>query len=272
MRHAVSADGARIAFETVGEGRPLVLVGGAFCDRHAKAAGTPLARLLADRFSVVSYDRRGRGDSTDVAPWSIARELDDLDAVIGANGGRAFVYGMSSGALIALAAAERGAAIDGLVLYEAPIVLDDAKRPSEDLARELDDLLRADRRSDAAALFLARVVGLPPGPIAGMKAAPMWAALERIATTLPHDVRLAAGAPDLLARAHAVETPTCTLSGEGSPTWMRDAARALGDALPNGHRRELRGQTHDVDPSVLADAIADVLSGDAASPSRSRLD
>src|SRR5688572_4647987 len=109
-----SADGTAIAFETTGEGPPLILVGGAFCDRSAPASGTPLAALLAHRFTVLSYDRRGRGDSQNTPPWAIDREIEDLSALIAAAGGSAFVFGNSSGGLLALDAAARGLPIPKL--------------------------------------------------------------------------------------------------------------------------------------------------------------
>ena len=103
-----SADGTAIAFERTGKGPPLVLVGGAFCDRSARASGTPLAALLGQRFTVFSYDRRDRGDSEDTPPYAIDREVEDLAALIAEAGGSAFVFGSSSGALLALDGAIAG--------------------------------------------------------------------------------------------------------------------------------------------------------------------
>src|SRR5512138_2292931 len=99
MMKVRSADGTSIAFEISGEGPPLVLVGGAFCDRSARASGTPLAALLAPKFTVYSYDRRGRGDSDDTPPYAIAREIEDLAALLREAGGTAAVFGNSSGAI-----------------------------------------------------------------------------------------------------------------------------------------------------------------------------
>src|SRR5919199_3454838 len=110
-----SEDGTAIAFERGGEGPPIILVLGAFNDR---ATGAPLAAALQDRFSVVTYDRRGRGDSGDTPPYAVEREVEDLEAVIAAAGGSAHVYGTSSGAVLALEAASQGAAIESLALYE----------------------------------------------------------------------------------------------------------------------------------------------------------
>src|SRR5262245_60249677 len=124
IQRVQSADGTSIAFEATGQGPALVLVGGAFCDRSAPTSGTPLAALLEHRFTVLSYDRRGRGDSTDTAPYAVEREVQDLAAVINAAGGSAFVFGNSSGGLLALDAAAHGLMIPKLVLYEPPVILD----------------------------------------------------------------------------------------------------------------------------------------------------
>jgi pimeloyl-ACP methyl ester carboxylesterase len=256
-----SADGTTIAFEVAGEGKPLILVGGAFCDRKARASGSPLAGRLAPFFRVYSYDRRGRGDSTDTAPYALERELEDLAGLIEHAGGAASLYGISSGGLLVLEAAVRGLAVEKLALFEAPLLLETSRRPTEKLADTLAELASAGRRSEAAELFLARVVGLPELAIAGMKRAPMWRGLEALAHTLSHDVRLAAAAPAWLARATAVSAPTLVLAGGASPPWMQDGARELAKALPNGRLQTLEGQTHDVDPALLAAALAELHRG-----------
>jgi pimeloyl-ACP methyl ester carboxylesterase len=257
MQMLRSADGTAIAFEVVGEGAPLILVGGAFCDRSARASGLPLARLLAPQLRVYSYDRRGRGGSTDTEPYHLARELEDLAALVAHAGGSAHLYGISSGGLLVLEAAVHGLSIEKLALYEAPLVLDASRRPTNELADTLAELAAAGRRSDAAELFLTRVVGAPEAAIAHMKRAPMWRGLEALAHTLSHDVRLTAAAPALLARATLVARPVLVLAGGASPAWMLEGARALERALPNARLRTLENQTHDVDPTVLAAALSE---------------
>lgn len=265
MRHVTSKDGTKIAYETMGEGPPLVLIGGAFCDRHARASGTPLAALLATHFTVTSYDRRGRGDSTNTAPWSIDREVEDLAAILEAvaagDGARASVYGISSGGLLALQAMKREVPIASLAIYEAPVVLDPSRRPTLDLAGELDALSSAGKRTEAAALFLARVVGVPAPAIEGMKRSPMWNGLESLAHTLSFDVQLTASAVDLLAELGHVRRPVFVLDGSASPPFMREGAAALAKALPNARYDTLERQTHDVQPAVLAAALVERLGG-----------
>jgi pimeloyl-ACP methyl ester carboxylesterase len=250
-----SADGTVIAFEVVGAGAPLILVGGAFCDRSARASGLPLAALLAPHFRVYSYDRRGRGGSSDTAPYDPVREVEDLAALLAHAGGSASLYGISSGGLLVLEAAVHGLSIEKLALYEAPLVLDESRRPTDELADALAELAAAGRRSDAAELFLARVVGLPAAAIANMKRAPMWRGLEALAHTLSYDVRFTAAAPALLSRATSVSRPVLVLAGGASPGWMHAGARELTRALPNAQLRTLEKQTHDVDPAVLAAAL-----------------
>lgn len=263
MRHVTSKDGTKIAYETTGDGPPLVLIGGAFCDRHARASGTPLAALLAAHFTVTSYDRRGRGDSTNTDPWSIDREVEDLAALLDASGGaeRASVYGISSGGLLALEALKREVPIASLAIYEAPVVLDASRRPTRDLASELAALSSAGKRSEAAALFLARVVGVPAPAIEGMKRAPMWPGLELLAHTLSYDVTLTSEAVALLDHLTHVRRPVFVIDGSASPPFMREGAAALAKALPNARHDTLEGQTHDVQPSVLAAALVERLGG-----------
>jgi len=256
MKRVESRDGTSIAYEVTGQGPPLVLVGGAFRDRHARAAVTPLAEHLAGRFTVYSYDRRGRGDSGDTPPWSVAREVEDLAALVTAAGGRAALHGMSSGAILALEAALGGVPATQLVLYEAPVGFDAAHRPPEGLAEELAALAASGKRSEAAALFLTRLVGMPEPAVAGMQRAPTWRDREALAHTLAHDVRLASGSVAAVEQARALTTPTLVLDGSASPPWMREASARLAATLPAARHVTLAGQTHDVDPAALARAIA----------------
>src|ERR687892_1110996 len=124
-----SADGTRIAYETVGSGPPVVLVSGAFGTRMD---ARELAGALSKRFAAAGYDRRGRGDSGDTRPYAPARELDDLRAVIDALGGSAFVYGHSSGGALSLDAAAAGLPIMKLAVYEPPFTIDDSRPPYPD--------------------------------------------------------------------------------------------------------------------------------------------
>lgn len=252
MKKVRSRDGTEIAYESTGQGPTLILVAGAFSDRTARTAGTPLAALLASRFTAISYDRRGRGDSTDTAPYAVAREVEDLEAVISDTGGSAFVYGISSGAVLAIEATIAKLPIKRLALYEPPLLIDDSRsRPPADFADQLAALAASGRRGDAAAKFLTEGVNVPPAQVAQMRAAPFWSGLEKLAHTLAYDATLTADGASLIARAKAIAIGALVLDGGNSPPWMRQGVKALAEALPKGQYRTLAGQTHDIAPDVL---------------------
>ena len=118
-----------------------------------------LSERLAPEFTVVHYDRRGRGESNDTAPYAIEREIEDLEALINEVGGLAFVCGVSSGAALALEAANRGLGIRKLAVYEAPFIVDDSRPPlPDDYVTRLNEMIATDRRSDALKMFM-KVVG-----------------------------------------------------------------------------------------------------------------
>ncbi|MDB5106333.1 MAG: alpha/beta hydrolase fold protein [Fibrobacteres bacterium] len=257
-----SKDGTSIAYETTGEGHPLILVGGAFCGRSAPTSGTPLAALLADRFTVFSYDRRGRGDSDDASPHSAGGEMEDLAALITAAGGSAYVFGNSSGAFLALDAAAQGFAIPKLVLYEPPVILDkDRAGYFVELSKELDEAAAGNRRSDAVEAYFTKVMQMPAPAVAQMRKSGMWAGLEEMAHTLGYDLRLTARGPLRLKEAASVRSETLVMSGEASPDWMREAVQTLARAIPKATHRTLEGQTHAVDPKALAKAVGEFLKG-----------
>jgi pimeloyl-ACP methyl ester carboxylesterase len=241
-----SRDGTRIAFDQAGAGPALILVVGAF---NTRTTGTPLAQVLARQFTVLNYDRRGRGESGDTAPYAIEREIEDLDALITHAGGSASVFGYSSGAILALRAAAHGLAIPRLAFYEPPPT---GARAGE-LAPQLAELVAAGRRGDAVELFQTEAVGIPAAIVAQMRHAPFRPALEQLAPTLVYESTiLQALPPDLIA---SVRAPTLVLDGEQSPLVMRQAAHSLADALPAGGYRTLEGVGHDIDPAVVAPVV-----------------
>jgi len=267
MDKVVSADGTAIAFDRIGDGPPLILVDGALCYRASGPNGQ-LARQLASDFTVMTYDRRGRGDSGDSPPYAIEREVDDLEALIKEAGGSVYLYGISSGAALALEAATHGLPVDKLLLYEAPFVVDDSRSPvPPSYASELDELVAADRRSDAVRLFMSKGVGLSGMVVAMMRFMPAWSKLKGVAHTLPYDAALTGDLQhghDLPAdRWDTVTMPTLVVVGGKSPTWMRNAMRALADVLPNAGHRTLDGQSHIVSPKALAPVVTEFFTSDA---------
>jgi pimeloyl-ACP methyl ester carboxylesterase len=247
-----STDGTTIAFDQVGDGPPVILVCGGSTDRMANA---PLANLLAEHFTVFNYDRRGRGDSGDTAPYAVEREVEDLDTVIAAAGGSAFVYGTSSGAALALEAAASGLAITKLAMWEPPFSLDESSRPPADQVERYDEMISAGRRGDAVEYFMSKVVGLSPEFVAYARTQPFWQKQEALAHTLAYDATIMGdySLPEELAA--TVTTPTLVMAGGVSFSFMRETARALADILPEGQHRILEGQEHNVAPEALAPVL-----------------
>jgi len=259
MKTATSADGTRIAYDELGEGPPLILVGGALNTRSFGPNGS-LVPLLAERFTVIHYDRRGRGDSGDTPSWAVEREIEDLDALIEATGGSACVYGISSGAGLALEAASRGLAIEKLAIYEAPFIVDDSRPPlADDYLARLQGLVESDRRGDALRMFMREGVGLPRVFVALMRVMPAWSQLKAAAHTLPYDAAIVfdyqKGRPLPAEHWSSATMPTLVAVGGKSSDSMRNAMQALADVLPNAQHRTLDGQTH----LVKAEALAPVL-------------
>ena len=255
MKKVTSKDGTPIAFDQSGKGPGLILVGGAFQYRAGDARTTELAELLAKHFTVFHYDRRGRGDSGDTLPYAVEREIEDLDALIKEAGGSAYLFGMSSGAALALEAAARGLAINKLALYEVPFSTDPNDRPAaKTYSNQLAVLLAEGRRGDAVALAMTRF-GTPPEAIAGMRQSPGWSSLEAVAPTLAYDDAIMGDGSVPVVRLKSVTVPTLVIDGGASPVFMHDAAQATADALPSSKRRTLEGQTHNVDPTVLAPVL-----------------
>ena len=258
MNKVHSRDGTTIAFDRLGDGPPAILVSGGSVDRMANA---PLAELLAEHFTVFNYDRRGRGDSGDTAPYTVEREVEDLDAVIDAAGGSASVYGTSSGGALALEAAASGLAVTKLALWEVPFSLDESRRPPADTARTYTELVAAGRRGDAVEYFMSKVVGLPPEFVAEARNAPWWAAQEALAHTLAYDATIMGDYSLPTERAAAVTAPTLVMAGGASFPFMRETARALAEVIPGGQHRLLEGQEHNVDPAVLAPVLEEFFAG-----------
>lgn len=253
-----SKDGTTIAFEHRGQGPPLVLVdpAGGY-SRFDTIRG--LVPLLADRCTVYTYDRRGRGASGDTPPYAIDREVEDLAAVVAEAGGHASVYGFSSGALLACHAAARGVPLGPLVLLEPPYPSADGLEPDEHLGDEVAALVAADRRDDAVEHWLT-AIGVPSEVIAQME--PVKPALAAVSHTLVYDATIAA-AP-LTGVLGTVQAPTLVLDSEGSDPALSHAANGMARALPNATRRTLSGEWHGVDDEVLAPVIEEFVTASFA--------
>jgi pimeloyl-ACP methyl ester carboxylesterase len=252
MDTVTSHDGTRIAFDRIGAGPPIVAVVGAFNDRWT---AEPLARFLAPHFSVLTYDRRGRGDSGDTAPYALEREVEDLAALIVAAGGSAGVFGFSSGAVLALEAAARGLHTTRLALYEAPPF----GSPVEHAAI-LADLVAAGRRGDAVEYFQRDVVGIPADVVGQMRHAPVRPGLEAMAHTLVYDMRIL-GDTSLLGRLASIAQPTLVISGQDSMNGVHDTASALVTDLPNARHRVVNGLHHNLVPEAIGPLLVEFFGG-----------
>jgi pimeloyl-ACP methyl ester carboxylesterase len=259
MSTVTSADGTAIGFDQLGAGPPLIMVVGAF---NTRATTGPLAAALQDRFTVLNYDRRGRGDSGDTPPYSVEREIEDLDALIAAAGGSSAVFGYSSGATLALKAASHGLSITKLALYDLPFLVDDSHpRLPADLPEQLAELVSAGRRGDAVELYQTKAVGIPEDVVAKMRHAPFRPGLEAIAHTLVYDATIVGDLTLPTELIASVTAPTLVIDGEKSPPIMHSAARVLADSLANGRRHTLAGEGHDISPDVTAAVLEGFLSG-----------
>lgn len=253
MEKIQSKDGTTIALDQLGEGPTLVLVAGAACDRGINA---PIAEALAGHFTVLNYDRRGRGDSDDTLPYAVAREVEDIAALLDAAGGSASVVGFSSGAALAAEAAASGLAIDRLIMWEPPFSLDpDGPRRARAYADRLDELLTADRRGDALAHFMTQV-GIPEEAIAGIRHSPYWQVGLSLAPTLAYDAAILGDTTIPMGRYGKIGTPTLVLSGSESPDFLRQAAAGAAEAIPGARHDVLPGQDHNVAGESIAPVVA----------------
>lgn len=274
MQTVISKDGTTIAFDQFGSGAPVILVGGALSTRTPMNAGQ-LSEFLAPHFTAIDYDRRGRGDSTDTPPYAVEREIEDIDALIDAVGGTAFVFGMSSGAVLALeAAAKLPTKIKKLAMYEPPLILNASRQPlPADYVEQINAAVARGDRGGAVEVFMTQALLIPAEFVAHMRNAPMqetfengvkppeWSAMEKVAHTLAYDgviVRdVTKGAPLPAGRWSAANMPALVITGENSAPFFHDGAKALADDLPNGQHRLLEGQDHAVAAAALAPILID---------------
>jgi pimeloyl-ACP methyl ester carboxylesterase len=284
MQKVTSKDGSRIAYDRHGSGPAVILIGGALGYRRFKKM-EQLAELLAERCTVINYDRRGRGDSTEVkapvlarptiglrssatAPFALEREIEDLEALIEAEGGSASLWGWSSGGALALRAAGAEIGVERVAVYEVPfMVTPDAKRPTTDYGERLDELVAAGDRSGAVKHFMRNAVGIPAPFVALMPLMPMWKGLKATAHTLPYDWAALGphtmyGAPLDPQEWASVTVPTQVAYGSKSPAVLQEGSRALAEVLPNAELRELEGLSHNVKMDVLAPLVAEFVAGE----------
>ncbi|MET8949788.1 alpha/beta fold hydrolase [Streptomyces sp. NPDC004393] len=257
-KQTTSRDGTRIAYERTGQGPAVVLVSGAM---STGATVAPLGAHLPDRFSAIVYDRRGRGGSGDTEPYAVAREVEDLAALIEAAGGEAWLYGISSGGALALEAAASGLPVRGVAVYEPPFADYGGGQPERaEYTARLGEALGQGRRGDAVELFLG-LTGLAPEMIANARRSPMWTDMEALAPTLAYDDAVMGDGLVPRERLASVTVPVLAVAGGASPEWLRRAAEAVARATPRGTYRTLRDEDHMVEPQVLAPVLVEFFGG-----------
>jgi pimeloyl-ACP methyl ester carboxylesterase len=249
-----SADGTRISYDVAGSGPGIIFVPGAF---NLRDTFTPLAAELDTDHTVLTYDRRGRGDSSDTTPYSIEREVEDLRALLEVAGGSASVFGYSSGAILALKAAADGVAFDRLYLYEPPFRFDQSQpAPPPDLPARLQAMFDSGDPGAVVATFQTEGVGLPQDVVNQIRQSPMWPQLEAIAQSVVYDATISIDLQQPSPAMAAVATPTLVLQGD--PTWpfLATAAAEITRRLPNAAHQALPVQAvHGMDPRGTAAAI-----------------
>ena len=264
MNTVTSRDGTTIAFDRLGAGPALVLITGALGTR---AGHQPLAALLAGKFTVFNYDRRGRGDSGDTAPYAVEREIEDIDAVIAAAGGSTYLYGISSGAILAVEAANAlPSKVTKLALYEPPFIIDDSRPPlPADYVARLNAATAAGRPGDAVELFMTDAIRLPAEYLAPMRESPMWAGMEAVAHTIAYDGTVVgdtmSGKPLPQGRWAAAAMPTLVITGELSEGFFHTGGRSLAGDLPDARHTTLAGQDHNVSAEALVPILIAFFAG-----------
>jgi pimeloyl-ACP methyl ester carboxylesterase len=248
QKTATSKDGTIIAYEQTGKGPTVILVAAALADR---GGARRLAAHLAECFTVINYDRRGRGKSTDTQPYAVEREVEDVEALVAASGGPTFLFGSSSGSVLALdAATALGSRIKRVFIYEPPFIVDNSRPPMpDDLITEVTALTSAGRRNDAVKLFFAKGMGIPDPAVDLMRLfMPGWSKMAGMAHTVRYDLTILEGTqtgkPLPAGRWAADTAPTLVAVGSRSEAFFHLGAQALAGMLPNARYNSLEGLDH----------------------------
>lgn len=241
-----STDGTVIAYQRQGNGDPVIVVNTVAEDRSGLSG---LAGLLAEHFTVYTYDRRGRGESGDTKPYAPEREVEDLAALVEAAGGRTSLISGSAGCVLCLdACTALGESISSLYLFEPPFIVNNGRSPMPaDYVERVESLVATGDRSAAVEYFMTKALRVPAEFVAGMKADPSWASMERYAHTYAYDGRICAGTQEgkpLPRDRWQTEAPVLVAIGENSEPYFNEGARALADLLPHVSVETLPGQDH----------------------------
>ncbi len=251
MSKVISKDGTPIAYSKTGKGEPLIMVDGAMCSR-AFGPTPKMAPLLAAHFTVYTYDRRGRNESGDTLPYSVEKEIEDLDALIKEAGGSVYMIGFSSGAALTLNAAAKGLNIKKMILYEAPYVMNmGGHNPPIDAEKQFKQFIASGERGKAVTFFMKDLIGMPAIFPMIMSITPVWKKLKAVAHTLPYDAAVMRDYTIPAQLAASVDTPTLVAGGEKSPIQLRNSVQKLAEAIPNSELQILKGQNHNVSAGAI---------------------
>lgn len=253
-----SRDGTTLAYDIYGSGPALIYITGASCFRSFFPIVQD-AKAFAGKYRVYSYDRRGRGDSSDASPYAVEREVEDIEALIDLAGGSASLYGHSSGAVLALEAALRlGGKVERVVLYDPPYVHDEAERVRYGiLSRRVNELLGEGKNAHAMTTFL-KGIGMPRLFVSFLRLMPGWRTMVALAPTLAYDILLTRDLPPL-ERARRVTVPVQVIVGEKSPARIQHVGGQLAEAIPGATFIRLPGQGHMVSAKALLPVLASFL-------------
>lgn len=261
-----SRDGTRIAYERTGSGPSLIVVAGALGSKDLSFMRSYVT-VLASHFTVVNYDRRGRGESTDTQPFSVQREIEDLAALIRAVG-PSHVFGMSSGAALVLEAAASGVPVQSVTAFEPPYMVGAHRKPSHvEYEARVKALIAQGRRDDALKLFM-RIVGVPGIMLAVMRVLPMWKKLRATAHTLPYDAAAMNGFEPPAKRLASIRVPTLAVFGEKTPEALKESTRTVAKIVPGTELRSIPKQSHNLKPAAIAPLLVEFIAKHAAAPRR----
>jgi pimeloyl-ACP methyl ester carboxylesterase len=261
MNHVKSKDGTAISYTRSGDGPAVVLVGGGLDDGSENATLIP---TLADSFMVANYARRGRGDSGDTSPYSLAREIEDLAALVEELGGHAHAFGASSGGALLLEAAADGLSLDRIAVWEVPYAVGvEAVDGWQAYSAALHQALAGGDQDQALELFM-RLAGSSQELVEQVKESEHWAVMRALAPTLAYDAACLGDGPPPTGRLGGISQPTLVITGPGgeeamqemAADFMGNSADAIVAAIPAGQRRRLTEGGHVVNPAVLGPVLA----------------
>lgn len=257
MTSVISKDGTSIVYDQKGNGPAVILVDGAFCSKDFGPM-PKIVPLLSQKFRVISYDRRARGASGDTKPYAVEREIEDIEALIDMAGGTAFLFGISSGAILSIKAVAYGLNIDRLALLEPPFVGNvKQKRPSNSV-EQLKQMISEGRKGDAVNFYLRKVMGMPVFITWILRLTPNWSKMKANANSLPYDATVCGdfNLPFKLIN-KKLTIPTIVIDSSKSPKMLREAVQSVAEILPNGQRITLSGAIHEVPPKILVPVLTD---------------